>query len=122
MKNAVAQGVVGVEASKPMVPSNEDDITKVSQEADLVLKVKVSEEREINRYVSDYQIEVIEILSGPENYNTSIMSLPPNLENDGYYYAFLEKIPGEENNYALSSRQLPVVPVTEEATQSLSLD
>lgn len=122
MKNAVAQGVVGVEASKPMVLSNEDDITTVSQEADLVLKVKVSEEREINRYVSDYQIEVIEILSGPENYNTSIMSLPPNLENDGYYYVFLEKIPGEENNYALSSRQLPVVPVTEEATQSLSLD
>ncbi|MCI8476879.1 MAG: hypothetical protein HFE97_00815, partial [Oscillospiraceae bacterium] len=119
--DTISSGIVGEKISTPITISDITSVAHASEEADLILEISVSDEHSMNPYASVYQIEIVSVLKGLKDYSVSIMNLPPNLDPDGTYYIFLDRIPGTEDDYALSFRQLPVVPVTEEATQSLSL-
>lgn len=98
------------------------DISNISEMADIIGKIRVSNEEKGNKYASAYEIEVVGMLKGNEDAIATHMFLPSDLEEDRDYYVFLKESSENAGEYLLFARDIPLVEVTEEVTATLSLD
>lgn len=94
--------------------SESTDLSVLFKEADLVVRVRLSDPRPFNVYAAGYAVEVLTVLKGDENGVASHINLPPDLDLSKTYYLFLQKDPQFPQGYNLFSRVYPVVEVTDE--------
>ena len=95
------------------------DVSEISDAADIVAEICVSKEEKGNKYVSAYEVEVIEVQKGDRNGIATHMLLPPDLKEDRSYYVFLK---GDGEECLLFARDIPVVEATAEVTKELILE
>ena len=95
------------------------DISEISEAADIIAEIAVSKEAKGNKYVSAYEVEVIDVLKGNRDGIATHLLLPPDLKGDSTYYVFFKE---NEGKYLLFARGHSVVETTAETTDALVLD
>lgn len=123
ISQASQESTVGaaVEGMLPKVSFTEE-ISQVAQEADVIAKVRLSQRENINKYVSNYEVQLLEIIKGPEGSVASYSLLPPDLDQGKDYYIFLAEDPEIEGVYDVFSQVYPVLEVNAETTAELSIE
>ena len=119
--DAIRVGSVGREAEESVSVSISSSISSISDEADVIAEIKISNEFPNNKYVSTYTVEQVSILKGPVGAIASVMSLPPCLDSNLTYYIFLKENPAYMGEYCLFSRIYPVMEATELNLSQISL-
>lgn len=123
VENAVKAGRAGTKAAPSAPLSSASNVQALSSDADLILAVRISQERQENPYVSSYTPEVLSILKGPSGYEPPLsILLPPHLEPDTTYYLFMTEDPAVPGSYALASRRFPAADASSLDPAILSLD
>lgn len=119
---AVQENPVGaaVEGMLPKI-SFAEEISEVAKEADVIARVRLSQEGNINKYVSIYEAQLLEIVKGPEESVAPNLILPPELDQGKEYYVFLARDPQLEREYNTFAHYFPVLEVTEANTAALGL-
>ena len=110
-----------VEGMFPKVSFTED-ISQVADEADVIARVRLSQRENINQYVSNYEVQLLEIVKGPEGSVAAYITLPPDLDQGKEYYIFLAEDPEIKGEYYTYSQAYPVLEVSAEATAEIAAE
>lgn len=105
--NAIQKGVVG-ERIGPRMTASDAAGASLSNEADVIAKVRVSDELLCNKYVSAYTVEVVEMIKGPVGSVASAMPLPPGLDPSEMYFIYLKENGEGSEDYQIFSRACPI--------------
>ena len=123
ISQAVQEDTVGVavEGQLPEV-SFAEDISEVAKGADVIARVRLSQRENINKYVSNYEVQLLEIVKGPEGSVAAYITLPPDLDQGKEYYIFLAEDPEIKGEYYTYSQAYPVLEVSAEATAEIAAE
>ncbi|MCI9467378.1 MAG: hypothetical protein HFE99_09750 [Ruminiclostridium sp.] len=123
ISQAAQKGTVGsaVEGMLPKISFTED-ISQVADEADVIARVRLSQRENINQYVSNYEVQLLEIVKGPEGSVAAYITLPPDLDQGKEYYIFLAEDPEIKGEYYTYSQAYPVLEVSAEATAEIAAE
>jgi len=121
LSRAMQEDSVGTGLGELPQVSFVEEISEVSSAADVVARLRVSQEDKANPYTSNYQVEVLEILKGPDGSVPAYLSLPPDLDAEKEYYVFLAEDPEIKGEYYVFSQVFPVLEVSAASTEALSI-
>lgn len=123
ISRAIQAGHVGaeVEGLLPKV-SFAEDIGQVAKEADVIARVRLSQRETINKYVSNYEVQLLEIVKGPEGSVAAYITLPPDLDQGKEYYVFLAEDPEIKGEYYTFSQVYPALEVSAETTAEVAAE
>lgn len=121
ISTAIETGIVGERIGQQLDISTSSIISSVSNEADVIAEIRISNELPANRFASTYEVELVNLLKGPYGSVASVMALPPDLDSNLTYYVMLKEDPGFPNTYCLFSRVYPVMDATESNLSQISL-
>lgn len=97
--------------------SDSSDLSEVLELADRVWEAKLTSEKTLNPYVSEYAIEVVNILKGKGPFMT-VQMLPAGLKVEGNYLIPERAFSAESTSYMPFSTTYPVIAVDSEDGQA----
>lgn len=118
--DAAAGGLLGEELGELPPVSTSADVAEIASEADVIAEIRVSDEANLNPYTSNYSVEPVTLLKGPEDSVAPQLPLPPALDPGQTYYVFLKEEPEFPGEYTLFSRVYPVLEASEENLAALT--